>query len=230
MLPRRTSSSFSLRRSRPKDDDDQDSWLITYADLITQLMCFFVLLLMVSDPQTEKFESATKALASGFMPTMVETPYAELYKATDYWVNSEGIAVQAAVDYSNRGVTIDIAGDALYAPNSANPTPEAVSRIARLAPALKDLPWKRTQVVVEGHSDDTPTTGSAYASAWELSAARAGGVARLLEAGGVPGDRMQIRAFGETRPVVKNRDGQDHAIAENQAKNRRVIIRIERVE
>ena len=72
---------------------------------------------------------------------------------------------------------------------------EAFSRIVHAIP---------NSMVIEGHTDDQHMTGGAYPSNWELSGARAGAVARLMEEYGVKRNRMEIAGYADTRPRVAN--------------------------
>ncbi len=217
--------SFGARHR--KEGENQDAWLITYADLITQLMCFFVILVMISNPNPQKLGEVAKSLASGFVPDMVETPYAGLFKATESWIETQGVAADAAVSYSTRGVVIDLSGDLLFGPGNALPSPEAKARLTAFAERMKALPMDHTRFLIEGHTDDTPPAGL-YPSSWELSAARAATVARLLAEAGLPPERIQTQAYGAFKPLLPNLDADKHPIDANRKKNNRVIVRVEK--
>ena len=60
------------------------------------------------------------------------------------------------------------------------------------------------RVIIEGHTDNVPISSPTYPSNWELSGARAGSIARLLEYFGIKSDRMEIAGYGSTRPKVAN--------------------------
>lgn len=215
-------------RSGQGEGEDQSAWLITYADLITQLMCFFVLMAMVSNPNPQKLGEVAKSLASGFVPDMVETPYAGMYKATESWIETQGIVADAAVSYSTRGVVIDLSGDLLFAHGNALPGLEAKAKLAALAEDIKRLPLDHTRVTVEGHTDDT-APAAIYASSWELSAARAAVVARILAESGVPPERIHAQAYGAFKPLLPNKDADTQPIEANRKKNNRVMVRVEKV-
>jgi chemotaxis protein MotB len=73
-------------------------------------------------------------------------------------------------------------------------------------------------VTVAGHTDTIPISSSRFQSNWELSAARAAGVARALVAMGHDPDEVQVTAFGEYRPIDTN------DTPEGRARNRRVEL------
>ena len=87
---------------------------------------------------------------------------------------------------------------------------------------------KGFRVTVEGHTDDSPIYSKSFPSNWELSSIRAGTVVRLLESKGLPRADLRPVGLADTEPVVPNRDGSGTPIPENQAANRRILIRIQK--
>ena len=61
-------------------DASEDDWLITYADAITLLMAFFVIMFSISEPNTEKFEEVTKGMVETLSRQEVHSPFADLRK------------------------------------------------------------------------------------------------------------------------------------------------------
>jgi flagellar motor protein MotB len=95
---------------------------------------------------------------------------------------------------------------------------------------LKSEKFKDYLVTVEGHTDDAPIGTSEFPSNWELSTARAAAVVRFFLDRGIPARRLRAAGYADTFPLVPNRDANGKAILENQAKNRRVVIALEKVE
>ena len=92
-----------------------------------------------------------------------------------------------------------------------------------LTPRMEHL---QLEAEVEGHTDDDPIHTARYPSNWELSAGRATGVVRLFIEQGMDTARLKASGFAETRPKVPNRDASGAPVRENQAINRRVLIRV----
>jgi chemotaxis protein MotB len=86
------------------------------------------------------------------------------------------------------------------------------------------------RITVEGHTDDAPINTVQFPSNWELSTARASAVVRFLIANGVRADRLRAAGYADTFPKMPNRDEQGRAIPENQAQNRRVVVKMERID
>ena len=118
-------------------------------------------------------------------------------------------------------VEVELRTDILFPSGSAQPAPGAVPVLERLAQVLVPLP---NSVRVEGYTDNVPIRTSAFYSNWELSAARAGSVVRVLASQGIDPRRLAVVGYGEQRPTQSN------ATPEGRNANRRVVIVILSVE
>jgi chemotaxis protein MotB len=115
--------------------------------------------------------------------------------------------------------------EVLFPVGSADLTVDGWEQIRKLAATLLDIsrqipPDVNWLLRVDGHADRQPIQNERFASNWELSAARAITVVKLLIAEGVPADRLAATAFGDTEPL----DPADTPAAF--AKNRRIEIRL----
>lgn len=126
-----------------------------------------------------------------------------------------------AVRRSDRWIEVEIRTDILFPSGSALLSPSAVTVIEQLAAVLAPLP---NAVRVEGHTDNVPIRNTAFYSNWELSAARAGSVVRVLASHGVEPTRLAVVGFGEHRP----KDSNDTSQGRNA--NRRVVVVIPSVD
>src|SRR6185312_2766361 len=85
-------------------------------------------------------------------------------------------------------------------------------------------------ITIEGHTDDTPISTPQFQSNWELSAARAAAVVRFLLDLGIPAGKLTAAGYADTVPIAPNRNPDGAVIADNQARNRRVVIRLEKID
>jgi chemotaxis protein MotB len=118
-------------------------------------------------------------------------------------------------------VEVELRTDILFPSGIAQPAPDAVPVLGRLAQVLAPL---TNAIRVEGYTDNVPIRTSAFYSNWELSAARAGSVVRVLASQGIDPRRLAVVGYGEQRP------SQSNATAEGRNANRRVVIVILSVE
>jgi chemotaxis protein MotB len=118
-------------------------------------------------------------------------------------------------------VEVELRTDILFTSGSAQPAPAATPVLARLGQALAPLP---NAVRVEGYTDNVPIRTSVFYSNWELSAARAGSVVRVLSGEGIAAGRLAVVGYGEQRPLQSN------DTPEGRNANRRVVVVILSVE
>lgn len=221
---------MARRRTRKQEEPDDESWLTTYADSVTLLLCFFVILLSVSEPKIDKFEAITEAMTSGFVTDMIELPFKSLFDDFQIIIEDQQVELDVAAEYTDKGVRLDIGSNALFKSGSAELQPKAYQMLKEMTIAIKEMDIANYRVEVEGHTDNEPVSSGRFSSNWELSALRATAVTRALIADGIERERMQLSAFADTKPKVNNMDAQNLPIRENQARNRRIVINVMRVD
>lgn len=182
--------------------EERVEWIYTYGDMVTLLLCFFVLLFAMSKWNEEKFKAISASFrggppASPFMFTGMPTPMESLEAA----MKKADIAEVTDITMDDRGIAVSFSDTAMFEPGSAQITPSGVETIESFARILYAVP---NRIIIEGHTDNVPISTEKFPSNWELSGARAGAVARLLESLGIKNDRMEIAGYGSTRPKVSN--------------------------
>ncbi len=130
----------------------------------------------------------------------------------------------------NRITTLQMSSAPFFDSGSA-----ALSRSGRgilkdVAVNIKSDKYRGYEVTVEGHTDDGPIRTLQFPSNWELSTARAAAVVHFLLQQGIPAQRLRAAGYADTFPVAPNRDTSGKTIPENQARNRRVVIKLEKIE
>ena len=209
-----------------KFEEDKEDWLITYADAITLLMAFFVMLLTFSKFDVPAFEEAAAAIKSNLTGRDATSPIQLLrIEVQDVVYNMQADQV-VKVRTDNKGVVIDLSSSAFYVPGSATIREEALPVLEKLTQNLIAPRYQTYVVEVEGHTDDDPISTEKFPSNWELSAARATRIVRYFTNMEMEPLRLRATGFADTQPLAPNRDIQGNAIKENQAKNRRVSVRV----
>ena len=209
----------------PKEEGGED-WLVTYADAITLLMAFFVLLYTVSEPNQHKFESKMGGVFEQFSGEKTAMPLQDLRAQVSTLISETGEATEAQT--TDRGISFEFKSAKMFAPGSAQILETGVALLDRVAQMVTFMGYDDYKVEVQGHTDDVPINTAQFPSNWELSAARAAAVVRFLVSRGVEATRLVAVGYGDTKPKVPNRDESGQPIRENQAANRRVEIEIER--
>jgi chemotaxis protein MotB len=230
-----------MRKKRP-GRAGHDRWLVSYADFITLLFAFFVVLFATSESNKSKKAELAASIESAFSEMGIFEVHAKPRVAMERHGTDVGsyIARSAAppsklaevrqrleeaarpeIDRgvigfhdSPRGLVISLQEAGFFDSGAADVRPPALPVLNRIAAALPE-----TTLRVEGHTDDVPIHTVQFSSNWELSSARASSVARLLLLhANVHAERMSVAGYAEFHPAVSN------ATAEGRARNRRVDI------
>ena len=214
-------------------------WVVTFADLMSLLLTFFVLLLSFSNTEIIKFRvmagSVRNALGmkSEFDISDIPTgskllPYEDPREGDGKWEQEEkeemaeklnealqeaGLQDQGSVKVTEQGVVLQLSGDVLFESGKADINPKLIPYLDDLAKFISTMPHS---VDVMGHTDDVPIATLLYPSNWELSAARAGQTVRFLSERQVAASRLRAIGHAHTVPLAAN----DTALG--RARNRRV--------
>jgi chemotaxis protein MotB len=230
---------------RQHDEGGIDDWLMTYADMITLLLCFFAVFIAIAIPDQTKFETAKQKVAEQFSngnsdnlkgqhtlpPSEIDTPPSSdvLFEALPSIVDRFEDNKDVEVEKGDRITTIEMNSAPFFPRGAATLSQEGVTILSELQPTLMSEEYKDYMISVEGYTDDIPIKTPQFPSNWELSTARAASVVRSLIDLGVPSNRLRAVGFAESVPKVPNRDEAGVPIPDNQAQNRRVVIRLEKI-
>jgi chemotaxis protein MotB len=196
-------------------EGQDELWLISYADLLTLLIGFFVLLIAVSPVKLSRFERLAASISGQKPPPLVE-----LREKVDQMIQQSQLQDRIVTREDSEGLGIEFKDALLFDSGSAQIRAEGQTAIADVAKLVRDLP-DRT-VIIEGHTDDVPIATPEFKSNWELSSQRAINVLNALEASGVARQRMSVRGHADTRPLTTQ-----GTLDQQRAANRRVVIRVE---
>ncbi len=211
------------RPSKPAEEGE-GPWLVSYADLMTLLMGFFALLSSMSTPDAEKIEEVRRTAVLAFGGKL-ENPYEELAGDIKKFLKEKNLSEKVQVTISLNGVTLTFQGTMFFDSGDFTVKNQANALLQDLARVIQDK-TKSYRFLIEGHTDSVPISHSIIASNWELSGLRAARIAQIFEGQGFDRSSLTIIGWGETRPLVKEYTESGAAIVENQAKNRRVVIRV----
>lgn len=213
-------------------------YMVTFGDMMSLLLTFFVMLLSMANFEPVKFKIATESLQGAFgilesYPTIPIHPFVRIPKENggenrrknsiadarkmEQIVRSRKLQDAVKVEVTETGIAILLRDPVTFATGSADLKENGAAILIDLATIIKSNPDLRVRV--EGHTDDVPIRTAKYRSNWELSSARALSVVQLLSnRSGINPAHMSAVGYGEFRPLVPNTDEQARA------KNRRIQI------
>jgi chemotaxis protein MotB len=218
-----------IPKRKQQHEESIDSWLMSYADMITLLMCFFIIFVSVSEPKKERISALASGMGGKFGTVDLSTPFNGVMRALKGVVETNQAFDDLAVESNDRFVFVELASDSFFTADSAELAADKLPLLKEVIDALKTVDFLAYSIHVEAHTSDVPP-GEAYASNWELSSARAARVVRLFIEAGLQPDKLRAVGYGDSKPKVPNLDVKGEPIAANRVKNSRILIKLDRAE
>jgi len=234
-----------MARKKKLETASAGDWLTTYADMITLMLCFFVILFNPDDITQAQLDAISESMRQGglgLMPggftistgrspdygnTVMTLPSMERGRVTGNAVR-KAISVFSPEVHSNkvkithdaRGIVVTLAGDAFFYPASAQINIEATRDVLlKLGTFLNDPELRGRKFRIEGHTDSAPVDPSGpWEDNWQLSIERSRSVLRYLTALGIGEENFQIAGFASTVSISNN------DTEEGRSNNRRVDV------
>jgi len=180
---------------------------MSFNDLLTVLLTFFILYVSMSEIRAEKVQDVSFAAARSFRTDVAEDRAEKLARSLS---TTQGIQAHRV----EGGVAVALSESLLFQSGSAE-----IVRKEILAGVGERLKAQRGAICVEGHTDSVPIVSSAYPSNWELSTQRAVNTVKLLvNECGIDPRRLSAAGYGDSRPLAPN------DTPEGRALNRRINI------
>ncbi len=215
---------------KPPAETGEFLWLVSLSDLMILLFVTFVVLFSFAYKKLkdanlinpEEFKRIVAALQNKKLPP---NPIDQVQKNLNQWVSQEKLENLITIERKADAITMQIKDKLLFESGKFQIHPEGYTAIRTLAKTLEKVP-DPYKIGIEGHTDDVPIHSKTIQDNWDLSSKRA---LAVLYALGLPEalvKRTLIMAHGDTQPLVPNRTPEGVPIPENQAKNRRVTLKI----
>ena len=237
------------RRRQHEEHENHERWLVSYADFITLLFAFFVVMYSISSVNEGKYKILSDSLTGVFnqpdrsikpIPIGEEQPRSaqqqsntlddDTSEMTDTTLRNIASSVrdafgdllqndQLTIRGNEMWIEIELSSSLLFPSGDALPNDKAFDIIEKVANIL--APYENP-VKVEGFTDNLPIQTSQFPTNWELSSARAASIVRMLAMDGVKPARLSAVGYGEYQPIA------DNSTPEGRARNRRVVLVISR--
>ncbi len=227
-------------------EDDESTFLVTYSDLVTLLLVFFIFLYTMGSSQLERAKMSLKEIqnqadqagktaklqemADLLHPgkftieeiTGLKSRDTRLLESVRYMARQTGQQENISSEFKDGKTIINISGQTLFSSGSAAINDNAIWIFDEMAAIFEKYP--DYTINIKGHTDDNPISTQMFPSNWELSAIRATNVLRRMVAKGIDPHRLTATGYGQIMPRVPNISDK------NRAMNRRVEFVLEKKE
>lgn len=234
------------RKHKHEEHENHERWLVSYADFITLLFAFFVVLFASSKQDAKKMEALEYAIRSslhvgpmggGHNLVNLETGAAIapiigsfpkdgspidlqryfLKRIESTFTVDEKVDSIEEVVYDEKSVRIRLKSSNLFNPGETKLSIKGAETLTKLTQMMRDSEEK---FIIEGHTDDQKVTPNPlYESNWELGAKRAMSVMKfMIYAFKISPDKISAMSLGDSKPIAGNNTPQ------GRAKNRRIEI------
>ena len=224
MLPNKNSK---FRAKNHRGEEGEGNWLISYADMMTLLWGFFVILNAYSVPSKammEKIkESTSKAMGGEY-----KKPFSEITDELKKIFSEVNLGKDAQIETLADGVRVTLKAGTVFDSGSSVLPEKAKEILTKISVVLKNQD-KNFRILVEGHTDDVPMKNSLIASNWELSSNRASTVVRFFEEQGVRHEALRPIGFADVEPLVDTKVLTEDELTSARSQNRRIVIRLQRL-
>ncbi len=221
-------------------DEEENLWLVTYGDMMTLLLVFFILLSAIKTMNKVKVNDIVNSMSNAFGQKKLSEKEKKLLELRDSFglakkinlkeledlnkvfsqisaiVKTQNLEKNISMSIDNRGVIIRASESIFFKSGQANLLKPGQKFLLKIVPVLQNTPYN---ILVEGHTDNVPIHTARFPTNWELSVARATTVVRFfIEKCKLDPRRFIASGYAEYRPLVPNNT------PENRKKNRRVEI------
>jgi len=227
------------RRPKKQGEEGAPEWALTFGDIMSQLLTFFVLLISFSIFDEVKYNTVKGSLQYSFgvlegweQPMIWKSrilPERQSYTTEKQELVGVGMRIKEQVYKQELGDLVETAitekglvirikqgtPPAVFDSGSAGIKKEILPILDKIIETIKELD---NEIYIEGHTDNRPINTPQFPSNWELSNARAGSVHKYLRGKGIPPERLGYGGWAEYHPISTNET------EEGRARNRRVEI------
>ena len=212
------------KKRKRKDEKKRDphAWMVTFSDLITLMMTFFVLLFSFNDPNPKKLEAISNnapglfslAQAATSEPIAIQNANSLMKENLEIFLSENNIQ-NVEVTQTQEGLIITLPTDIIFEKDSAALSEKSKKAIESVT---KYLNKTQHEVRVEGHTNNVFAAGKGYRDLWDLSLDRAHTILQEMVKHGLSPPRLSLIGKGASQPKFSN------ATPQGRGRNQRVEI------
>jgi chemotaxis protein MotB len=208
-------------------EDDEGSWLLSYADMMTLVACFFILMMAFANFDPAGFTKKTKIIAKHFNKDKFKSSEIKLKELTEEIAKHPEIIKKSKITVHDSEVVISFSGTVLFDEAGIELNPQASVAVDTLVDIIKTLD-PNFNILVEGHSDsfEAKKGPKGLRSSWSIAGARAATIVEKFEFYGFKPQNLKAVSWGDSKPLKPNTDKEGKVLEQNVKLNRRVIVKV----
>lgn len=214
------------KKAKPQHEEQGEVWLLSYADLMTLLTCFFLLLMVFANYEEPGSNAVAKQIADSVNKVDNKISETKMQEMSQEIAKHPEILEKTKMTVTNSELGITFSTSVLFDEKSIEISDEIEPTLQTLIDIIRsrDVNFR---VLIEGHSDPYEYREmNNISSTWELGAIRASRVLSKFENFGFDPNKLVAMTKGDSEPLAKSADEEGNPIIENLALNRRVVIKV----
>lgn len=206
--------------------EGEGPWIVSYADMMTLLFCFFVIMTSFASFEPQVVAKKSAAVAEHFVPGKEEVETKALEGIGMVIGGLPDLKGKVKVEIKDGQLQLVFSSAVVFEKGDVEIKKDFLKNVDAMIGLIKSKnPSYR--ILIEGHTDSSKITEKAvYRSNWEVSSARAASMIERFSFYGFKSNQLVSVGYGDSRPVAENYDKNGYPIPENQALNRRVVVKI----
>jgi len=215
-----------LNENKGGGGSDAPLWLLSYADMMTLICCFFILMMVFANYDPVGFTKKTIEVSKHFNQDKYKSSDTKFKDLTEEIARHPELKVMTKTSIVDNKLVITFSGSALFEKSEYELNDETRFVLDALIDLIK-VKDSNYRILVEGHTDNQPLDKKGpFTSNWALSGARAASVVQRFEYFGFDPQNLAAIGMADTKPIVPNEDDKGDPIPENLKLNRRVVIKV----
>ena len=227
-----------MAKRKADPPDEEELWLTSYADMMTLIACFFILMMAFANYEEPGFQKKMQVIAEHFSKDKGKGDGKGEFRGDgkeseqkmkffeDELARHPEIQKMAKISMKDGGLNVVFQGSALFVDQSADLSTEVEKSLDSMVSIIHSLD-PNYRILIEGHTDNVPPRHeSGFHNNWALASARASAVVERFEMGGFEPSKLAVVGYADTRPIAPMMDSTGKPLPENQKLNRRVVIKV----
>ena len=208
-----------------QEEEDRNGWLVGYADMMTLIACFFILMMAFANYEPIGFQIKAEKLSKSFRKDKYKSSQVKAKFMKEEIAKHPTLPKKTKISIKDGVLNVVFSGSAVFENGQFELAGDTLKTVDSLIDILKTTnPHYR--ILIEGHADDDFSENAYIKSNWQMSALRATAIIERFEYFGFPSQYLTAIAKSDTQPLVASLDSKGNKIEKLAKMNRRAVIKV----